>query len=134
MSTDLNPDFPVVTGEYLLTKGWHVSLRDEFNRRIEDGSLVLWRPELTFWINAWNNEGQASVATMLERLVAGASAERTEEQIEKTGTMARLVYELPDEVNGYVIYPAGYLQMSAYYDTPEARTLACEIIRSVRYL
>jgi hypothetical protein len=134
MSTDLNPDFPVVTGEYLLTKGWCVSLRADFNRRIEDGSLVLWQPDLTFWINAWNNEGQVSVDGVLERLLADASAERTEEQIEKTATMARLTYELPDEVNGHIIYPAGYLQISAYYDTPEARTLAREIIRSVRYL
>jgi hypothetical protein len=134
MSTELNPDFPVVTGEYVLTKGWCVSLRDEFNRRVEDGSLVLWQPDLTFWINAWNNEGQASVDGVLKRLLADASAERTEEQIEKTGTMARLTYELPEEINGYIVYQAGYLQISAYYDTPEARTLACEIIRSVRFL
>ena len=131
MSTDLHPDYPVVTGDYLLTKGWRVTLRDAFNRRIEDGSLVLWRPDLTFWFNIWNNDGQTSVDAVLERLLADASAERSEEQIEQSAAMARLSYALPDEINGFVIVPAGYLQVSAYYDTPEARTLAYDIIRTI---
>ncbi len=131
MSTDLHPDYPVVTGDYLLAKGWRVTLRDAFNRRIDDGSLVLWRPDLTFWFNIWNNDGQTSVDAVLERLLADASAERSEEQIEQSAAMARLSYALPDEINGFVIVPAGYLQVSAYYDTLDARTLAYDIIRTI---
>jgi hypothetical protein len=143
MSTELHPDFPVVTGDYAMTKGWSIVLPDAFNRRIEDGSLVLWRPELTFWINVWNSEGQASIDDVLARLLAAASAQRTDEQLVKEGAMACLTYELADDdaerdesdgnsINGFVVYPSGYAQLAAYYDTPQARTLAYAIIRSVR--
>ncbi|REJ67067.1 MAG: DUF2185 domain-containing protein [Planctomycetota bacterium] len=36
----LHPDFPIVTGQYRLTSSWRVFLPLEFNRRVEDGSLV----------------------------------------------------------------------------------------------
>ena len=143
MSTEMHPDFPVVTGDYVMTAGWRVNLRDDFNRRIEDGSLVLWRPELTFWINVWNNEGQVSVDEVLKRLLADASPARSEEQLAKNGSMVRVTYELAEDdseraepdtrsINGFIIYPSGYLQLSAYYDSPQARTLAYDIIHSVR--
>ena len=143
MSTDLHPDFPVVTGDYVMTKGWRLALPEDFNRRIEDGSLVLWRPELTFWINVWHGEGQTPVDGVLERLLADASPERSEEKLEKTGSMARLTYELDEDdaqrsgsgsnsVNGFIIYPTGYAQLAAYYDSPEARMLAYAVIHSVR--
>ena len=143
MSTDLHPDFPVVNGDYAMAKGWRIALPLDFNRRIEDGSLVLWRPELTFWINVWHGEGQESVDDVLARLLAGASAQRTAETVEKAGPMVRLTYELAEDdaertgsdnnsVNGFVIYPAGYVQVSAYCDLAQARELAYQIVSSVR--
>ena len=143
MSTDLHPDYPVVEGDYVLTKGWRLNLREQFNRRIDDGSMVLWRPELTFWINVWNNVGQASVDAVLERLRSDASSARRDEKIEKDQAMARLTYELAEDdterdeshgssINGFVIYPKGYVQIAAYYDSPQARSLAVDIIASIR--
>jgi hypothetical protein len=143
MSTDLHPDFPVVSGDYAMTKGWRIKLEQDFNRRIDEGSLVLWRPELTFWINVWNSDGQVAVDDVLKRLLADASAQRTDEQIDSIGEMARLTYELSEDdaereqssersINGFVIYPAGYVQIAAYYESPEARAAAYDIIRSVR--
>lgn len=41
---DLHPDFPVVEGLYRLTRDWELELPEKFNRRIEDGNMVLWRP------------------------------------------------------------------------------------------
>lgn len=139
MSTEMDPDFPIVTGDYVMTKGWRVNLRGDFNRRIEEGSLVLWQPELTFWINVWNNEGQVSVDEVLKRLLADASPARIEEQLVKNGEMVRLTYELAEDagpgpklINGFIIYPSGYVQLSAYYDSSDARSLAYTIIESVR--
>lgn len=143
MSTDLHPDFPVVGGDYEMTKGWRLALPEDFNRRIEDDSLVLWRPELTFWFNVWHGEGLVSVDDVLARLVADASPARSGEKIDKAGTVARLTYELAEDdaeragsdnnsVNGFVICPTGYVQVSAYYDSPQARTLAYAVIDSVR--
>lgn len=56
----LHPDYPVVSGDYQLTETWSVSLPLKFNRRIEDGSLILWRPGLTIYFTAWNNDHQES--------------------------------------------------------------------------
>lgn len=123
--------------------GWRMHLPGEFNRRVEDGSLVLWRPDLTLWINVWNNDLKASVDELLARLLAQADPARGNEQLERTEGMARLSYELADadadkadagfvSVNACIVSAAGYVQMSAYFDTPEARALAYRILQSVR--
>ncbi len=140
--TDMHPDFPVVTGDYAMTKGWRIALPQEFNRRIDEGSLVLWRPELTFWINVWNSDGKVAMAEVLARLRAEASPARTDEQVDTNDTVMRLTYDLSEDdteradadgssINGFVIVPTGYVQISAYYDSPEARLLAGQIIRSI---
>ena len=38
---ELHPKFPVVEGNYQMTKEWSVTLPGKFSRRIEEGSLVL---------------------------------------------------------------------------------------------
>ena len=143
MSTELHPDYPLVTGDYQLTKGWRINLPQEFNRRIEEGSLVLWRPELTFWVNVWNNEGDVTVDEVLTRLLAAASPDRRDEKIDTSAPTLRLTYELAEDdterdestgqsINGFVICPSGYVQISAYYDSPQARALAYDTIGSIR--
>jgi hypothetical protein len=125
-----------------MAKNWRLTLPEEFNRRIEDGSLVLWRPELTFWINIWNNDQHATVDELLGKLMAGANPERRQESIKRTDDVIGWTYELAEEVadsddaactsvNGYIISALGYVQISAYVDTPEARSLGSEIIDSV---
>jgi hypothetical protein len=139
----LHPDYPIVTGTYQMTDEWAVALPNKFNRRIEDGSLVLWRPALTFWITVWGNDKCASEEEQLTSILETASDLRGEQQIERTEKLVRLTYELPEEdrsrpksvyksISGYVIAPGGHVQVSAYFDTPEARTLGYKIIHSVR--
>lgn len=127
--------------------GWRMHLPGEFNRRVEDGSLVLWRPDLTVWINVWNNDLKASVDELLARLLTQADPARGNEQLECTQDITRLSYELADadadadpdkadagfvSVNACIVAAAGYVQVSAYFDTPEARALAYDILLSVR--
>lgn len=142
MSTELHPDFPIVSGDCPLTARWRVRLPEQFNRRIEDGSMVLWRPELTFWINVWNNDRQASVDELLDSILKSAHPQRRAEAVERGGDVARLTYELAEEdaqdagatqesVNGYVFAAAGYVQISGYYDSPAAAALARQVIASV---
>ena len=50
----LNPHFPVVTGRHQLTAEWSIDLPGEFNRRIDDGDLVFWRPGITAFVAIWN--------------------------------------------------------------------------------
>jgi hypothetical protein len=140
VSTELHPDFPVVTGDFVLIKGWRITLPDPFNRRVEEGSLVLWRPELTLWINVWNNDHQRTIEELLQKILPTLSPERRDEQIERAGKVSRLTYELAEEetgkekshsINGYVISIAGYVQISAYYDTPQGRNLGYRIIHTI---
>ncbi len=141
----LHPDFPVVTGSYQLTDEWSLTLPDRFNRRIEDGSLVLWRDQLTFWIIAWNNNDGESLDERLSSILAIASPHREAEQIERASSLIRLTYELPEEdtsrtppsykaISGYVIGRSGHLQMSASFDTPAARSAAYQVIHSAQEL
>jgi hypothetical protein len=139
----LHTDYPVVTGNYQLTDEWAVVPPEKFNRRIDDRSLVLWRPTLTFWINAWGNDHGASEDVRLNSILESASDLRSEQKVERADNLIRLTYELPEEdsartkpiytsISGYVISPLGHLQISAYFDTPAAGALGYKIIQSVR--
>jgi hypothetical protein len=142
VSDDLNPDFPVVDGDYLLTSGWRIDLPRPFNRRIEEGSLVLWAPELTLWFNVWNNDRKASSGELLASIREHISTARTGENVEHAGDLTRLTYDLAepdpetgeahDSINGYIIASSGYVQVSAYYDSPLARILAQRMIATIR--
>jgi hypothetical protein len=139
----LHPDFPVVTGDYQITENWRLFLPEQFNRRFEDDSLVLWRPQLTFWAIAWNNDHDNTMEARLATILATASPHRRAEQIERTPSLIRLTYELPEEdrsrtppeymeISAYVIGSTGHLQLSAYFDSPVARSAAYQVIHSVQ--
>jgi hypothetical protein len=132
-----------VTGDYPLNERWRVTLPDQFNRRVEDGSLVLWKPQLTFWIVAWNNDQAKSMDVRLASILETASPKREAEQIERASSLIRLTYELPEEdparspptyksISGYIIDQSGHLQVSAYYDSPTARSVAYQVIHSAQ--
>jgi hypothetical protein len=140
-TVSLHPDFPIVTGNYQLTDQWWLDLPDRFNRRIEDGSLVLWRPELTFWAIAWGNDLGASQEERLASILESADPGRKDVQVERTPSLTRLTYELYEEdssrspssytsISGYVLSNDGELQISAYCDTPAARSLAYRVLHS----
>lgn len=122
-----------------MAKVWRTDLPEQFNRRIEDGSLVLWRPDLTLWINVWNNDQRLGVDELLARVLKSASADRSDEQLVRSGGIAHLSYELIENdadnsdhsINGYIFSNVGYVQISAYYDTPEARSLGYQVINAV---
>lgn len=131
---DLNPDFPIVRGAIAMPNNWTLTLPLELNRRIDDGSLVLWNDELTFWIDIWHNDANLSMQQQADRILAQASAARREQKIERGDALLRLTYELDEEpsaISGHVISPTGYVQIAAHYDTPEARALGYRVIDSL---
>ena len=139
----MNPDFPIVSGDFAMPNAWSLTLPVEFNRRIEDGSLVLWTEDLTFWINVWNNDANMSMQEQAERILKDASPGRRDEQIERGDTLLRLTYELDEDdpertmpacssISAHVMSAKGLVQISAYFDTDEARLLGYQVIHSVR--
>ena len=141
----LHPEYSVVSGSYKLTNNWSVDLPIELSRRIEDGDLVLWRPGLTFWIAIWGNDSEESQEDRVLEILKMANTARTEQQVERDGTLTRLTYELTEtdperehsiygSISGHVLADTEHVQISSYFDTPEARSLGYRVIHSVRHV
>jgi len=133
------PGFPLVQGEYALTATWKIHLREQFARRIEDGSLVLWRPGLTVWMTAWGNDHNESQAERLALIKGRASPARFAEKELVADRVTRFSYRLRDEnedgpvesLNAVVIGDDGHLQLSVYFDDPADEATAQQLMDSV---
>ena len=133
------PNFPVVEGDHALTANWMLHLPEPFARRIEDGSLVLWRPGLTLWMAAWGNDDNASQSERLAQARQMASPSRFAERVTADGEITRFSYRLRDEsedgpvesINSLVFADDGDLQLSAYFDDPADEPKAWRIVESV---
>ena len=133
------PGFPIVEGDQLLTETWRIRLPAKFTRRTEDGSLVFWRPGLTIWLTAWNNDRGESQAQRLRRIKEIASPSRFAEHESTDGGLTRFSYRLRDETDegpveaiyGFVLGDDGDLQFSVYFDDPADETMARRIVDSV---
>jgi hypothetical protein len=122
-----------------LTEGWSVELPEKFNRRFEDGSLVIWRPGLTFWFAIENNENKQSkeerVAGIEGRISANAFGRN-----EVNGELTRLCYRLNEGSQdgrlpafyGFVVGEEGHVQMAAYFDDESGAEIARKVWISIR--
>ena len=139
----LNPDFPVIDGDYQMTNDWAITLDQPHNRRVEDGSLVIWRPGFTLWINVWNNDNNQSIDERLERIKSDASEDAYLEETHEKGGVRTFKYRL-NEMRGddlvYAVYgfvfssdDEGYVQVAAYFDVEGDYDAAKDIIDGIRF-
>ena len=102
-----------------MTETWSIRLPDPFARRVEDGSLVLWRPRLTIWLAAWGNDNNETQSERFASIKGRASPARSDVRESVGGGVSRFSYRLLDEnedgpvesLNAYVIGDDGHLQM-----------------------
>jgi hypothetical protein len=135
----LNPDFAVVEGKHQMTKRWSITLPDKFNRRVEEGDLVLWRPGFTIWVSALNNDHGESKADRLAWLRQKASEDAFDVQKESDDNVMRLAYRLNEESEdqrvtafyGFVVGANGHIQLGIYFDDENDKDLARKIWLSV---
>jgi hypothetical protein len=133
------PGFPIVDGKLALTSEWSIYLPENFARRIEDGSLVLWRPGLTFWLIAWGNDHNQSQELRLAAVKKVASPQRYAEHEVSGDGVIRYRYRLRDEnvdgpvecLTGLVFSDNGHIQISAYFDDLSDEATAEQVIDSV---
>jgi hypothetical protein len=133
------PGFPVVEGDHPLTETWSIHLPERFARRVEEGDLVLWRPGLTIWLTAWNNDKGESQAKRLAWIKKVASKKRFAEKEAKADNVTRYSYRLREKndegpvesVSGFVIGDDGHLQMSIYFDDAADEAKARQLVNSV---
>ena len=96
LHSELNPEFPAVTGDYQITQDWQLSLAEPYNRRIEDGTMVLWRPGLTIHIVAWDNTPGDSIKARVDQLLATVPEEATNLAQVENAAFTRVTYEVQE--------------------------------------
>jgi len=124
MSAD-PPKFPTVTGRYQMTDNWSVELKDEYKKRYEDGSLVLWRPGITSWIVLYNAKPKMTREDALKWRKQDADKQRVQEfatSDEKHLRWAYLLFEKTGDEQRWALYSftfgqdSGHVMMVTYFD------------------
>ena len=120
----LHPEFPVVQGRYQMTSDWAVTLPQQFNRRVEDGSLVFWRSGITVWVIVWGNDKEESQEERLEWLRGDTSPDAFDDESATNGDITRYSYRLTERRDEGVVHALyafaigvdGHVQMAIYCD------------------
>ena len=120
----LHPDFPVVEDEYKLTETWAVTLPGKFNRRFEDGDLIIWRPGLTIYVVIWNNDENESIADRMAAIKEEMSPDAFAIEEKNDGDILRFGYRLNEDRGeeivhawyGFAFAPDGHVQAAIYFD------------------
>ncbi len=136
----LNPAFPIVSGEYQLTVEWRTQLPEAFNRRVEDGDLVLWRPGLTLFLVVWNNDESETQSERLEWLRGDLAQEATDVRVESAQGITRLTYRLAEPSDddrrpalyAFVIGEGGHVQLAAYFDDEADLAVSLAVVEGLR--
>lgn len=127
----LHPQFPVVSGDVPLTHLWQLSLPQPCNRRVEDGSLVLWRPRFTVWLSAYGSEDGMGIAERLERDRRQAAPVAYDFREGEAAGVSRLRYRL-DEDGRMALYAFAHAEdgqiMAAIYFAEAAQLAEAEAI------
>ena len=135
------PGFPLVKGKHALNATWTIHLPGEFARRVEDGSLVLWRPGLTIWLAIWNNDNGEPQAKRLASIKKSASKQRHSDQEDVTKSETRYSYRLRDEsedgpvesLSAFIITDEEHLQVAVYFDDPGDEKIAMRLVDSITH-
>ena len=133
-------DFPLVEGHYRMTSDWSIFLPEAFHRRIEEGSLVLWRLGITTWINVWGNDNDDNAEKRLSRIQADRSSDAFNEIREEEAGLLRYAYRLREDATderaaalyGFAIGVGGHVQIAVYFDTENSLLVAEGLWRSLK--
>ena len=122
-----------------MTRDWAVTLPQQFNRRVEDGSLIFWRPGITVWTIVWGNDKGKSQQERLEWLRGDSSPDAFDGESTTDGDVTRYSYRLTEHrdegvvhaLHGFAIGVDGHVQMAVYVDDEGDLETARAIYRSL---
>lgn len=137
----LSPDFPVIEGEYQITKSWSITLPDQFNRRIEDEDIVIWKPGFTIYIAVWNNDKNLSHESLFNSVTEDISPEVFDINSNENGEIRLFSYRLSEDMDDqrvaafycYAVSPNGYVQSVMYFDLEKDVDDAIKILESFKF-
>ena len=137
----LHPDYHVIEGYLQLTAAWSLELEQPLNRRIEDGSMVLWRPGFTIWLNVWGNDNDETIDDRAGRIKSDVSSEAHDIVSGTSGGLFRHSYRLEEMSGnkfvygyfGFIIAPEGHVQIAIYFDAMADLAAAKAIVAGITY-
>jgi hypothetical protein len=111
----------------------------KFNRRIEDGDLVLWRPGITLFVAIWNNDQAESIADRFAWLREDMNPESFDTIEEDLGDRRRFAYRLREDSDdehvpalyAFTVAADSHVQLAVYFDAEQDLQIALELWRSV---
>lgn len=139
--TSTSQPYPMAEGRYRLTKRWSIDLPGQFKKRIEGGDLCLWRPGLTIWLTAWNNDKNEGVSQRVQQLRADISPAAHDIAVEQKGSLSFLSCRLAEKSDdrrhdafyGFVVSEDGHLQVAIYFDDERDAKTAQSLLKSVEW-
>lgn len=144
MSGEPPTKYPRVRGDYQMTRGWRVTLPDEYAKRFEEGKLgtdlVLWRPGITCWTTVYNQKTGETPATTYEwrkREASKDAVEVFEFRDSKPLRYGYLLHEKPKDaperwaLHTYTFGENGHVLMAIYFDRKQDVETAKKIWLSI---
>lgn len=121
-----------------MTDLWSIDLGElEFRRRFEEGSLVLWRPGLTLWIDIYGYPPRAEAAEhqrkVRQRQDLPPGARVLEAGTDRFGYVFQEVEQGQQRwsLQGWVFGPEDQVMMACYFDREEDVELATRLWKGV---
>jgi hypothetical protein len=123
-----------------ISHDWWISLDATYKERESNGSLVLWRPERTIWINIWSDADRGTPRQRLDYWTHDRHEDATDLFAHDEGNLLRFGYllEEPEDEGGrrlglysYTVAPSSTVQMACYYDLEEDTGWAEAVSRSL---
>ncbi len=115
---------PIVEGKVFVTKNWGFDVSSRMLRRVDDGSLVIWKPEFTIWLNAYASN-ERSIEERVKSIVEKRSdAAYDFQQVNENGLL-KVRYQLIEKTDNEEqasAYIFGFtenheIHISIYYDS-----------------
>jgi hypothetical protein len=137
----LNPDFPVIEGKYQFTKFWNISLPSQFNRRVEDQDIVIWKPGFTIYLAVWNNDKNLSHNDLFDEVIKDISIDAFDINFKNHENVKLFSYRLNENMGDqrvaalycYAVSADDYVQSVMYFDNENDVEFAVKIWESFKF-
>jgi hypothetical protein len=87
---------PIDDGFVKITENWSFDIKSRLLRRLENSSLVVWKPGLTIWMNAYNSN-DLSLEQRIESVMSTRSEAAFDAKELKTNELTKMSYRLIEE-------------------------------------
>ncbi len=125
-SPDVRFMLPVDTGLMSIMDIWQFEISERMTRRYDNGSLVVWKPGFTIWINS-HSETVKPVSDRIKAILGTMSTDGYDLQRSQDDCIRKIRYQLEEDRDGAVqssmhifgITEDQDIHISIYYDSPK---------------